>query len=254
MNTNTKLLDKVRGLLAKGESTDNEHEAEAFLAKAHELIRLHALKEHELRGNASGDIITRTVWLPEPYSMAKAHIAWAITKHTGTYAVVSSRIGAKYGTTPGSGRDLTVTGTAEAIDRFEAVLTGLLATAATGMLRITKAYIAANPDLFPERFHKGTWSYRPVSTRTARDEYLVGFAAGVAENLRRSDEDADADGKSGALVLLSDSKLAEAHYKADNRVGSGRAKYGSAAGRADGRRADVGRSRVASRRALGTGR
>ena len=49
MNDREILIDRVRKLLAKAESTDNPNEAEAFSAKAAELIAAHRLDPAHVR-------------------------------------------------------------------------------------------------------------------------------------------------------------------------------------------------------------
>ncbi len=71
------ILDKVRGLLAKAESTEFPEEADAFMAKAQELITRHNL-ERALAdagmGDGAGhpDLEARRFWLDDPYLPAKA--------------------------------------------------------------------------------------------------------------------------------------------------------------------------------------
>jgi len=47
--SDTDLIRKIGALLAKADSTDNEHEASAFYAKAHELMLTYAIDEQRIR-------------------------------------------------------------------------------------------------------------------------------------------------------------------------------------------------------------
>jgi hypothetical protein len=71
--TDDKMLDKVRKLLAKAERAGTEHEAEAFTAKAQELILRYAIDEAMLQRKGekqSEQIVARTVYV-EGYAKAK---------------------------------------------------------------------------------------------------------------------------------------------------------------------------------------
>jgi len=74
---------KVEALLTKARRTDNQHEAEAFMAKAQELMRRHAIDEEMLdaaRGHTA-EIGFTHLQIEHPYAEAKATlltaIAWA---------------------------------------------------------------------------------------------------------------------------------------------------------------------------------
>lgn len=69
-----KLKDKIAKLLAKAEGTKNEAEAAAFMAKVNELLELHQIEMHEIRGrfgreadpfgheDGTANIYTSAVW------------------------------------------------------------------------------------------------------------------------------------------------------------------------------------------------
>lgn len=66
--TDQKLFDRIRALLAKAESTKNEHEAEAFFEKAQDMMRKHAIDELALQ--AAGDVkAERIVILKHPIAV-----------------------------------------------------------------------------------------------------------------------------------------------------------------------------------------
>lgn len=51
MSDEADLMRKIQGLLAKAEGTDNEHESDAFFAKAHELMVKYAIDEERIRAS-----------------------------------------------------------------------------------------------------------------------------------------------------------------------------------------------------------
>jgi hypothetical protein len=87
MGNNTQMMDKVRALLAKAEGTDNEHEAEVFLAKAQQLMTEHAISEAMINSSRPRDSRLKPVqreWeVPGPYPQAKANLLMEIAKAQG---------------------------------------------------------------------------------------------------------------------------------------------------------------------------
>ena len=70
---NTKMLSKIRGLLAKADATDFEEEAETLTAKAQELMTRYSIDTMLLsRGNI--DIHSRRVHVDGPHAPAKAQL------------------------------------------------------------------------------------------------------------------------------------------------------------------------------------
>jgi hypothetical protein len=85
------LLDRVRALLRKAESTTFEAEADALTAKAQQLITRHALDDVLLRtdGPAAGGPVLRRVLLDDPYLAAKAllvHVVASANRCTSTFS------------------------------------------------------------------------------------------------------------------------------------------------------------------------
>lgn len=69
-----KTLGRVRGLLAKAESTSFPEEAEALSAKAQELMTKYAIDRAVLADHTAGTVLpsARRIWLDTPYTDAKA--------------------------------------------------------------------------------------------------------------------------------------------------------------------------------------
>jgi hypothetical protein len=90
--TDDKMLDKVRKLLAKAERAGTEQEAEAFTAKAQELILRYAIDEAMLqrKGEKQNEkIVARTVHV-EGYAKAKLLLLRAVARGVGCDAAFYS--------------------------------------------------------------------------------------------------------------------------------------------------------------------
>lgn len=72
-----KIKDKLRALLAKAEGTDNEFEAETFMAKVNELLEKHQIEMHELKVDDDPMGITRgDQKLSKSQSWTKGLVIW----------------------------------------------------------------------------------------------------------------------------------------------------------------------------------
>ncbi|MBX5333099.1 DUF2786 domain-containing protein [Rhodococcus fascians] len=82
-----KVLGKIRGLLAKAESTQFPAEAEAFSAKAQDLMTRyaidHALLESDNPRGSIGDVTTRRILVDSPYSEAKSLLLHSVCEANG---------------------------------------------------------------------------------------------------------------------------------------------------------------------------
>jgi len=91
-------LSRIRGLLAKAESTDFEAEAEALTAKAQELMARHAIDTAMLgpRGGAPGSaeqVQARRLHLDDPHAEAKAAVVQAVGSANGVRVVLLPAFG-----------------------------------------------------------------------------------------------------------------------------------------------------------------
>lgn len=88
------MLERVRALLAKAESTQYESEAIAFSAKAQELMTKHALDQAMLAGAGTGPAAPGLIRVPidPPYLDAKALLLQVIAGHSRCRAVLHSDV------------------------------------------------------------------------------------------------------------------------------------------------------------------
>ncbi|MFC4951070.1 DUF2786 domain-containing protein [Pseudonocardia sp. GCM10023141] len=246
MDRSDQKLEVIRKLLAKAERAATTNEADAYNAKASELMAKHGVDAAMLAA-ASGDtrdtIGSLRMKMTDPYSVEKAQLANAVTQAMGCRLVQH----------PGYGRGqisaVTVIGFESDLRRIEVTYTSL-------MLQATKSVVHQRP---PE------WSRE--STTAFRRTYLAGFSSEVYRRLlaaergavERHDAAATREGPSAALVLADRRSLVQAAFDeqyGDLKPGRKRTLSGSGyqAGREAGRRADVGQARVTgNRRALERG-
>jgi hypothetical protein len=160
-----KVLAKVRGLLAKAESTEFPDEAEALSAKAQELMNRHAFERALLdaEDHVPQTASSRRVWLETPYVGAKAQLVAAVAGANRSRGVVYEKIG--FIALIGADLDLEIT---------ELLSTSLL-------LQATRAMVAA-----------GSTPARGVDarSRTYRQSFLLAYATRIGQRLRVATEEA----------------------------------------------------------------
>jgi hypothetical protein len=249
-------LATVRGLLAKAEATEFAEEAEAFFAKASELIARYAIDEALLwaaEAGTGGDRVEELrLVVHAPYLGQKAVLVDAVARAHGCRAV---RL---VGPSGRRSEEISVVGFSSELRWVEALVTSLLVQLVGAMHRGSPPGLTAS------------------ATAGWRRSFIIGFAEEVATRLSADREEAarhagpDAGpraaaeapgaGSSVALVLAArDDEVAREFRRRHPRVrsawtSSGRSRAGQAAGRAAGREASLTRHRLGGRPALGPGR
>jgi hypothetical protein len=157
-----RLLNRIRGLLAKAEGTDHPAEAETFTEKAQELMTRHAVDEAVLRGLQHEEIpvASRRVHLQSPYANVKATLLNAVARANRCRTVLMNEY------------DIAVlVGTPTDVDQTELLFTSLL-------IQATRAMADAG--------HRGTGSFD--RSATFRRSFLLAYATRIGERLREADQ------------------------------------------------------------------
>ncbi|WP_433800773.1 DUF2786 domain-containing protein [Actinomycetospora sp. CA-084318] len=167
-----KVLARVRGLLAKAESTTFAEEAEALSAKAQELMARHALAAAVVTGmsEAAASAGVRRLWLDAPYTSAKSSLVHQVATANRCRAVSLDAL------------DLvTVVGHPTDLDTVELLTTSLLVQAGRAMAGA------------------GGGS----RTRSFRHAFLLSYATRIGERLRAAGAEAEeaARAESGDALL-----------------------------------------------------
>jgi len=118
------MLDRVRALLAKAESTEFEAEAEAFTAKAQELMARYSIDAAMLSARTTNSDHPITIRIPvdDPYADAKSLLLQIVAEHSRARAVRSSEYAMS-----------SVVGFAPDVAATEILFTSLLVQAQTAM-------------------------------------------------------------------------------------------------------------------------
>jgi hypothetical protein len=240
----TAVLERVRALLAKAESTEFEAEAEAFTAKAQELITRHSI-DAALVATADGDgsrppVTGRTVHVEDPYAKEKWFLLSTVAEANGCRTIYS----------PGY-RIVTCFGLPDDLEAVELLYTSLLLQSTTAMLS------ADAPRLIGRRSSSAKAAFRR--------SFLLAFAQRVGVRLDEARHTAEAQasaehGRDVLPVLASrDEAVAAAVDEAFPRTRRSRFTVGDAAGAAAGDAAgaratlgDAGAVRSTARPALGS--
>ncbi len=255
MTDDDRRLVTIRGLLAKAEATEFPDEAEAFFAKASELISRWSIDEAMLWAGA--DESTREkpdelrLVLHSPYLPQKAVLVGVVASAHGCRAV-------RLVSPPRTGTEIvSVVGFPSELRWVDTLVTSL-------MVQLTSAMLARRPV-----------GLTPAASASWRRSFIIGFAEVVGHRLEAdraaaaADRDATgedragasaatpADAASTALVLASrqddvDAELRRRHpHLRSSYASSGRSVDGRRNGRAAGRQASIGRRDLGARGALG---
>lgn len=171
-----KVLAKIRGLLAKAESTSFAAEAEALSAKAQDLMTRHAIDTAmvESANTVASEmlVITRRILVDSPYSETKASLLHAVARPNGVRAVSLDSYGI-----------VTVIGMPVDLDFCELLFTSLLVQASRAMRD----------------------SGEPTTGRTTsyRRSFLYAFADGIGARLARARDEAarEASNRYGSALV-----------------------------------------------------
>ncbi|MDG4768341.1 DUF2786 domain-containing protein [Solwaraspora sp. WMMD406] len=175
-----RMLDRVRALLAKAESTDFPEEADAFTAKAQELMARHRI-DHALlvasRGTTAETPVTRRIAIDNPYEAPKTLLLQVVAEANSCRAVWMKRFGLT-----------TVVGFPADLESTELLFTSLLVQA-------TRAMTQAKPS---------TDAYGRNTTRSFRQSFLTAYASRIGERLSETTQgvDREAAESTGAANLL----------------------------------------------------
>jgi len=169
-----KVLAKVRALLAKAESTEFPDEADAFFAKAQELMSRYSLERAAVDAladsNGAGTIPVRTagrrIWLDNPYLGAKSMLVGAVARANRCRSVFVSGLGL-----------VTVIGEETDTDIVEVLTTSLLVQAGRAML--------AAGSRIDQRGQSRTKSFR--------QSFLISYAQRIGERLNAAAEQAESE-------------------------------------------------------------
>jgi hypothetical protein len=174
--TDARVLDRVRGLLAKAESTEYPAEAEALTAKAQELMARHAIDAILVEsGRPAGGPTDLRIDLPAPYAKGKFHLLAAVGAANRCRVVGSARFDWAR-----------VVGYPADVEAVEVLFTSLLVQATTAMLAEGA-----------QRDARGR-----SRTRSFRSAFLLAYAFRIGERLQEVDREATATAAAEHPTLL----------------------------------------------------
>ncbi|WP_394613368.1 DUF2786 domain-containing protein [Lentzea sp. JNUCC 0626] len=151
-----KVLNRVRGLLAKAESTAFPEEAEALSAKAQELMNRHALERAMLDADLPAQATSRRMWLDKSYFKEKSQLVHVVAEAFRSRAVAYDGFGF-----------VALVGDEVDLESVELLSTSLLVQA-------TRAMVAVGG-----KSGKGS----EARSRPFRKSFLVAYASRIGERL-----------------------------------------------------------------------
>ncbi|MDV7354148.1 DUF2786 domain-containing protein [Rhodococcus oxybenzonivorans] len=173
-----KVLNRIRGLLAKAEATDFAEEAEIFTAKAQELMTRYAINAallHTQNGSGNTAVHSRRIHLENPYVKEKVHLLTEIGDSNRVRTVWFSSLAIA-----------TVVGTPLDLQQVDMLFTSLLVQA-------TRAMQFADAQ-----------SRSGSRTTSFRKGFLAGFASRIGQRLRDADSRATVEAADEASIPVDD--------------------------------------------------
>ncbi len=183
-------LERVRALLAKAEATTFPAEAEAYTAKAQELISRHSIDEALLAAGGEVDVVpyARRIGVDHPYENEKASLLNSVARANRCHVVWSPEFG--FATVFGFDAD---------IDAVDLLHTSLLVQAHRAMARTEPRGKAGRSRL-----------------KSFRQSFLVGYAVRIGERLAEASRAAlDEVGDRAALLPVLASRDVEVRQARD---------------------------------------
>ena len=252
-------LATIRSLLAKAESTEFPEEAEAFTAKATELMSRYALDEAMVWATtpSSGAAPTELqLVVHRPFTAQKAVLVSSVASAYGCHAL-------RLGRDERSGAErMSVVGFPSDVHLVETLVTSLF-------LQLTRAMTAPGAAPRGTATQVAGWrrSFIVGFTHTIAERLAASRAAAQAERAASSAEPAPASGTTSTttrpsvdLVLRDRADLVDADFRRryprirQSRVSVGTSAAGARAGSDAGRTADIGGRRLGHRAAVGPAR
>jgi hypothetical protein len=248
-----KLLNRVRALLAKAESTDFPAEAETYTERAHALMAQHGIEQAQLAdaGKINDEIISMRIDMTGTYTAEKTRLLVQIALACRSRTV-------RYGP-PGSSAVAycVVVGHKSDLERIEVTYTSLLLQAA-GQIKHQRPPLDIYGDLTSSvTVYRRSWFNGFAYAVGARLEAIEARAAAQDKAQQATTTSGEPGTRSTELVLLDRKTKVDAAYnelfgdlpkvKSRNQINPDAYYSGQAAGR----RADLGQTRVtASRTAI----
>ncbi len=162
-----RMFTRIRGLLAKAESSNFAEEADAFMAKAQELMTRHCIDRTMVDVDAAGGGPSRVeayrVWLEDPYLEANSYLLANVANANRCRAIVSMGLGFS-----------TLIGHPDDLDATELLFTSLLVQATR---RITE--LGNDPEI--------AWRSRKPSYRRS---FFLAYSERIGTRLSESSESA----------------------------------------------------------------
>jgi hypothetical protein len=177
-----RMLVRIRALLAQAESTNYAEEADAFTAKAQQLMARHSISAALLDADTPGtdEPAARRIGIDNPYEAPKALLLDAVTQANRCRSVWSRHFGFS-----------TVVGYEPDLDLVELLYTSLLVQATTAMNRA-----GSRRD-----------SHGRSRTRTFRQSFLVAYANRIRQRLTEATESAVKDAAADSTDARTDPRL-----------------------------------------------